>query len=93
VNGVVPSGIVGAIVPRRIVGAGGDWISWTSRHASHFRIVEREMNGLSLLNVGCVDYASVWTQWSWWSAVRPTTKKILIKSEPGASKERERKEA
>jgi len=89
VNRAVPSGIVGAIVPRGIVGAGGGWISWTSRHAPRFRIVEREMNGLSLLNLGCVDYASIRAQWSGWSAVRP--EEILIRSDPSDSKRKRRR--
>lgn len=63
----VPSGIIGSVVPGRIVGAGGDW-SWTGRHALRFRIVKREMYGLGLLDLGCVNYATIWTQWGRWSA-------------------------
>lgn len=67
----VPSGIVGAIVPGWFVGADGDWmnwIGWTGRHAPRFRIVEREMYGLGLLNLGRVDYAAVRAQRGRWSA-------------------------
>lgn len=65
----VPGGIVGAIIPGWIVGAGGNWISWTGRHATRFRIIQREMDGLGLLNLGRVDYATVRTQRGRWSAV------------------------
>lgn len=67
-SGTIPGGIVGTIVPGRIVGA-RSWINWTGRHALRFRIVEREMNGLGLLNLGCVDHTTVRTQWSRWSAI------------------------
>lgn len=62
VSRTVPGGIVSAIVPGWIVCTGGSWTSWTGWHALRFRIVEREMYGLGLLDLGCVDYTSVRAQ-------------------------------
>lgn len=73
----VPSRIVGAIIPGWIVGAHGNWIGWTSRHAPRFRIVEREMYGLGLLNLRRVDYAAVRAQRGRWSAATWCIQTIL----------------
>lgn len=75
VSRIVPGGIVGAIVPGRIVEA-DRWISWTGRHAPRFRIVQREMDGLGLLDLGCVDYATIRAQRCRWSAVIMTITKL-----------------
>ncbi|KAG7212365.1 hypothetical protein KM043_012686 [Ampulex compressa] len=65
----IPGGVVGSsVVPRRVVGAARGWICRPSWHALRFRIVQREMDGLGLLHLGCVHHAAVCAQRCWWTA-------------------------
>lgn len=60
--------VIGRVVRAVVVDSGvGAWGGWAGAGLLDLGVVQREVDRLSLLHLGGVDYSTVGSQRSWWS--------------------------